>query len=117
MPFSKSGKTAIVPEDEDKSDGRVNEDLRIGNVCIVLRDVWLGGPLPSAAASRREKNGKVEFACVSLSIVGSLHRKLLRALPYWACGPRCSGPPSYFSRLAITSPILAASQRAILAPL
>ena len=117
MPFSKSGKTAIVSESEDKSDGRVNEDLRIGNVCIVLRDVWLGGPLPSAAASRREKNGKVEFACVSLSIVGSLHRKLLRALPYWACGPRCSGPPSYFSRLAITSPILAASQRAILAPL
>jgi hypothetical protein len=35
MPFSKSGKTAIVPEDEDKSDGRVNEDLRIGKVCIV----------------------------------------------------------------------------------
>jgi hypothetical protein len=35
MPFPKSGKTAIVPEDEDKSDGRVNEDLRIGKVCIV----------------------------------------------------------------------------------
>jgi hypothetical protein len=53
MPFSKSGKTAIVSESEDKSDGRVNEDLRIGNVCIVLRDVWLGGPLPSVADKRR----------------------------------------------------------------
>ena len=46
-----------------------------------------------------------------------LRRKLLRAMPLWACGPRCSGPPSYFSRTISYSHAVVMPGRAVFAPL
>ena len=111
MAFSKHGKSAGVSECEVISAEPVIEDFDKKKACIVLPEVWLGGPLPQRPQPPR-KEQKVIMGYVSLTIYREFPAsKFLRALPYRACGTRCSGPPGYFPRLAISSSAPAALRR------
>ena len=117
MAFSKHGKSAGVSECEVISAEPVIEDFDKKKACIVLPEVWLGGPLPQRPQPPR-KEQKVIMGYVSLTIYREFPAsKFLRALPYRACGTRCSGPPGYFPRLAISSSAPAALRRAVFCPL
>ena len=58
MPFLTRGKSAIVSDCENIIAVQGSEDFNNGKACIVLREAWLGGPLPSGAACRIRKCAK-----------------------------------------------------------
>ena len=116
MAFSKHGKSAGVSECEVISAEPVIEDFDKKKACIVLPEVWLGGPLPQRPQPPR-KEQKVIMGYVSLTIYREFPAsKFLRALPYRACGTRCSGPLGYFPRLAISSSAFRALLKVVFVP-
>ena len=114
--FSKHGKSAGVSKCEVISAEQRIEDFDKKKACIVLPEVWLGGPLPQRPQPPR-KEQKVIMGYVSLTIYREFPAsKFLRALPYRACGTRCSGPLGYFPRLAISSSAFRALLKVVFVP-
>ena len=93
----------------------MSTSIRRKLVSFCPKSGWEGRCLCGRQPPRKEQ--KVIMGYVSLTIYREFPAsKFLRALPYRACGTRCSGPLGYFPRLAISSSAFRALLKVVFVP-